>query len=44
MLSLDRSVRYRPGGFEPEDGMVTLDGITQQPGVMGGKACIRGML
>jgi uncharacterized protein (DUF433 family) len=26
-----------------ERGMTQLDRITQQPGVMGGKACIRGM-
>ena len=29
--------------FEKEDGVEDLDRITQQPDVMGGKACIRGM-
>jgi uncharacterized protein (DUF433 family) len=30
-------------GFDKEQGMGHLDRITQQPEVMGGKACIRGM-
>jgi uncharacterized protein (DUF433 family) len=29
--------------FEKEKSMGELDRITQQPGMMGGKACIRGM-
>lgn len=29
--------------FEKEPSMEQLNRITQQPGVMGGKACIRGM-
>lgn len=29
--------------FDKEQNMGHLDRITQQPGVMGGKACIRGM-
>jgi uncharacterized protein (DUF433 family) len=29
--------------FDKEKSMGRLDRITQQPGVMGGKACVRGM-
>ncbi len=32
----------RPGSIE-ETAMPTLDRITQRPGIMGGKPCIRGM-
>jgi len=32
-----------PMSFDKEKGMEQLNRITQQPDVMGGKACIRGM-
>jgi uncharacterized protein (DUF433 family) len=34
---------YHDNGFDWEQRMGQLDRITQQPDVMGGKACIRGM-
>jgi uncharacterized protein (DUF433 family) len=35
--------RWIETGFDEEMGMTQLNRITQEPAVMGGKACIRGM-
>ncbi len=43
-LCFDRPVRFRPAGFKQGEGSRTLDRIMQQPAVMAGKACIRGIV
>jgi len=43
IVEFSLSIEYNLNEFDKEASMAQLDRITQQPDMMGGKACIRGM-